>query len=76
MYVAFSVSGLAYWRGCKSKSEGPALPSPSPIALTTAIIYLAHWFIVIPWVTLRMTIFPKTLVWAKTTHQGQNTFQS
>ncbi len=68
--VAFSVSGLAYWRGCSSVSEGPDLPSPSPFKLLLAISYLAHWFVVIPWVTVKMAIFPKRLVWAKTSHQG------
>jgi hypothetical protein len=27
-----------------------------------------HWFVVIPWVTLKMALLPKTLVWAKTSH--------
>ncbi len=69
--VAFSVSGLAYWRGCKSYSEGPSLPSPKPVTLFLAITYLAHWFVVIPWVTLRMALLPKKLVWAKTSHHGK-----
>tara|TARA_Y100001968_G_scaffold50513_3_gene41152 strand:- start:240 stop:1553 length:1314 start_codon:yes stop_codon:yes gene_type:complete len=69
-FVALSVSGLAYWRGCTRESEGPLLPYPSPIRLLFAITYLSHWFIVIPWVTLKMAIFPKKLVWAKTIHKG------
>ncbi|MEI6032489.1 MAG: glycosyltransferase family 2 protein, partial [Synechococcaceae cyanobacterium ELA739] len=32
--------------------------------------YLVHWFVVIPWVTLRMALLPKRLVWAKTLHLG------
>lgn len=66
--VAFSVSGLAYWRGCRRSSEGPAIPSLNVLSMLVAIIYLGHWFVVIPWVSLRMAIFPKSLVWAKTTH--------
>jgi hypothetical protein len=29
---------------------------------------MMHWFVVIPWVTLKMALLPKTLVWAKTAH--------
>jgi 1,2-diacylglycerol 3-beta-glucosyltransferase len=29
-----------------------------------------HWFAVIPWVTVRMAVLPKRLVWAKTLHLG------
>ena len=66
--VAFSVSGLAYWRGCRGRSEGPAIPRPGIWNTLVAIAYLGHWFVVIPWVTLRMALLPKRLVWAKTTH--------
>ncbi|WP_320675909.1 glycosyltransferase [Prochlorococcus sp. MIT 1300] len=69
--VAFLVSGLAYWRGCRTKSEGPTLPAPTFGSLLIAIIYLVHWFVVIPWVTIKMAIFPKRLVWVKTTHAGR-----
>ncbi len=68
--VAFGVSGVAYWRGCRRFSEGPALPQPNPFSLLLGIAYLSHWFFVIPWVTLRMAVLPKRLVWAKTTHRG------
>tara|TARA_Y100001968_G_scaffold333874_1_gene400407 strand:- start:24799 stop:26115 length:1317 start_codon:yes stop_codon:yes gene_type:complete len=68
--AAFSISGFAYWRGCSRNSEGPLLPSPKPITLLLAIIYLSHWFIVIPWVAIRMSVLPKKLVWAKTEHRG------
>ncbi len=69
--VAFSVSGIAYWRGCTKNSEGPLLPKPNLIPLILAISYLAHWFIVIPWVVLKMSLFPKRLIWLKTSHRGQ-----
>ncbi|MDA9639303.1 glycosyltransferase [Synechococcus sp. AH-779-G23] len=68
--VAFGVSGVAYWRGCRRFSEGPALPQPNPFSLLLGIAYLSHWFVVIPWVTLRMALLPKRLVWAKTSHRG------
>jgi 1,2-diacylglycerol 3-beta-glucosyltransferase len=30
--------------------------------------YLMHWFVVIPWVALKMALLPKRLIWAKTAH--------
>ena len=66
--VAFSVSGLAFWRGCRGRHEGPAIPRPGISHMLVAIAYLGHWFVVIPWVTLRMALLPKRLVWAKTSH--------
>ena len=69
-FVAFSVSGLAYWKGCRRESEGTDLPEPNLINLFLAIIYLMHWFIVIPIVTVKMALLPKSLVWAKTSHKG------
>ncbi len=74
--VAFSVSGLAYWRGCIRPSEGPSLPVPNLLNLLMGISYLAHWFVVIPWVSLKMALFPKTLVWSKTNHRGQQSLQA
>ena len=38
--------------------------------LALGILYLGHWFVVIPYTTLRMALLPKTLVWAKTLHGG------
>ncbi|WP_320665148.1 glycosyltransferase family 2 protein [Prochlorococcus sp. MIT 1223] len=69
-FVALSVSGLAYWKGCSRDSEGPDIPNPRLIRLILAIIYLLHWFIVIPFVALKMAILPKKLIWVKTTHTG------
>ncbi len=69
--IALSVSGFAFWRGCNRYSEGPDLPAPTPVTLVIAIFYLAHWFMVIPWVTLRMAVLPKRLFWVKTNHRGQ-----
>ncbi|ABX09716.1 glycosyltransferase [Prochlorococcus marinus] len=68
--IALSVSGVAYFRGCRRKSQGPDLPSPKLLRLLISVIYLIHWFIVIPWVTIKMAVLPKKLVWNKTTHQG------
>ncbi len=68
--VAFAVSSLAYWKGCSGKSEGPILPSPNFINILGATIYLAHWFVVIPFIVLKMSLFPKSLIWEKTDHIG------
>ena len=42
----------------------------NPLNLALGIIYLGHWFVVIPWTSLRMALLPKKLVWAKTLHLG------
>jgi 1,2-diacylglycerol 3-beta-glucosyltransferase len=68
--VAFSISSLAYLKGCSGKSEGPRLPSPNFINIFGATIYLAHWFIVIPYIVFKMSLLPKSLIWDKTNHVG------
>ena len=68
--VAFCISSLAYWKGCSNNSEGPRLPSPNFLNILGATIYLSHWFIVIPLIVFKMSLFRKTLVWEKTDHVG------
>ncbi len=68
--VAFALSGGGILQGCRRPSEGPALPAMGPFNLALGIVYLGHWFVVIPWTTLRMALLPKRLVWAKTLHVG------
>ena len=68
--VVFSISSIAYWKGCSQISEGPNLPSPNFINILGATIYLAHWFIVIPFIVIKMSLFSKTLIWEKTDHIG------
>ena len=68
--VAFGISSLAYWKGCSENSEGPKLPSPTFINILGATIYLAHWFIVIPYIVFKMSLFRKSLIWEKTNHVG------
>jgi 1,2-diacylglycerol 3-beta-glucosyltransferase len=36
------------------------------------MIYMIHWFIVIPSVAIRMSIRPKRLKWVKTVHEGSS----
>ena len=52
----------------RNNCAGPAIPRPGLWNLLVAIAYLGHWFVVIPWVTLKMAVLPKRLVWAKTSY--------
>ena len=67
--TAFTLSASASWFGCHKKHEGPVLPNNS-IKIFLYLIYLSHWFIIIPLVTFKMSIFPKKIIWKKTTHLG------
>ena len=67
--TAFTLSASASWFGCHKKHEGPELPNNS-IQIIFYLFYLSHWFVIIPWVTLKMSIFPKKIIWKKTTHLG------
>jgi len=66
--VALGLSGFSIAAGCRRPAEGPPLPKPTPLNIALAMGYLMHWFVVIPWVALKMALLPKTLVWAKTAH--------
>lgn len=68
--VAFASSGMALVGGSRRARGGPALPAITPFNAALGILYLLHWFVVIPWVTVRMALLPKRLVWAKTLHLG------
>ncbi|WP_216904251.1 glycosyltransferase family 2 protein [Synechococcus sp. CCY 9618] len=68
--VALALSGVAIVTGCRRPAEGPALPAMHPLSVALGILYLVHWFLVIPWVTLKMAVLPKRLVWVKTLHLG------
>ncbi|MCT0209011.1 glycosyltransferase family 2 protein [Synechococcus sp. CS-1332] len=68
--VALALSGMAIATGCRRPSEGPPLPAMNPFSAGLGILYLVHWFVVIPWVTLKMALLPKKLVWVKTLHLG------
>jgi len=69
--VALGLSGFSIVAGCGRPAEGPSLPKPTPLNIALAMGYLMHWFVVIPWVALKMALLPKTLVWAKTAHGGE-----
>jgi 1,2-diacylglycerol 3-beta-glucosyltransferase len=68
--VALVSSGLALVAGCRRVREGPELPAMTPFLAGLGMLYLMHWFVVIPWVSVRMALLPKRLVWAKTLHLG------
>ena len=70
-FVAFGLSGASIVGGCRRRSEGPPLPAMTPLNLMLGILYLGHWFVVIPWTSMRMALRPKQLIWAKTTHLGE-----
>jgi 1,2-diacylglycerol 3-beta-glucosyltransferase len=68
--VALGLAGSSMVAASRRVSEGPALPTANPLNLLVALVYLTHWFVVIPWVSLKMALLPKSLVWAKTAHGG------
>ena len=68
--TAFILSGIAFWYGSTCESEGPVLQNLTFFKMLVSILYLSHWFLVIPWVTIKMSIFPKKILWKKTLHTG------
>ena len=68
--TAFTLSGIAVWYGSSCKSEGPTLQNLNLMMMLASLVYLSHWFLVIPWVTIKMSIFPKKILWKKTIHTG------
>ena len=71
-FTAFMLSGIASWYGCNLNNEGPILPKSNFPNLIVYLAYLSHWFVVIPWVALKMAILPKRILWKKTLHKGLN----
>tara|TARA_B100000073_G_scaffold342410_1_gene345473 strand:+ start:2338 stop:3672 length:1335 start_codon:yes stop_codon:yes gene_type:complete len=68
--TAFCVSGIACFYGCYRKNEGPTIPRPTFRRMVSFLAYLSHWFVIIPYVTFKMSIFPKKILWKKTLHKG------
>jgi len=69
-FTAFMLSGIAFWYGSFCKSEVPVLQKSNFLMVFISVFYLSHWFLVIPWVTIKMSIFPKKILWRKTLHTG------
>nr|YP_002049084.1 Glycosyl transferase, family 2 [Paulinella chromatophora]ACB42874.1 Glycosyl transferase, family 2 [Paulinella chromatophora] len=76
LIVVLGLSGVTINYSCHQSSEGPPLPNPSLMNISLGVIYLVHWFLVIPWVALRMAFWPKQFVWDKTLHYGGDSFAS
>ena len=68
--TAFILSAIASWFGCKRNEDMSTLPKSNIVSILIYLLYLSHWFIVIPLVTLKMSIFQKKLLWKKTLHKG------
>ena len=68
--TAFFLSALASWFGCQRNKDTSSLPNADFVSILIYLLYLSHWFIVIPLVTLKMSIFKKKLLWKKTLHKG------
>ena len=68
--TAFILSAIASWFGCKRNEDISTLPKSNLVSILIYLLYLSHWFIVIPLVTLKMSIFQKKLLWKKTLHKG------
>ena len=68
--VAFMLSGIASWYGCTPRNDVPITQKLNLLRMIIYLIYLSHWFLIIPWVTLKMSILPKKILWRKTIHTG------
>ena len=68
--TAFILSAIASWFGCKRNKDTSALPDSNLGIILIYLLYLSHWFIIIPLVTLKMSIFQRKLLWKKTLHKG------
>ena len=68
--TAFTLSGIALFYGASCKSEGPVSQNRNLLIIILSLLYLSHWFLVIPWVAMKMSIFPKKILWKKTLHTG------
>ena len=68
--TAFTLSAIATWFGCKRNKDITSLPNSNLVSILIYLLYLSHWFFVIPLVTLKMSIFQKKLLWKKTLHKG------
>lgn len=51
-------------------TDGPDVPAARGFTFLAALVYLLHWQVLIPLVTLGMALRPKRLVWQKTLHEG------
>lgn len=77
------VLSFSYWgmfRGLASTYPGEKIGFTEVAILLwrsfTGMLYMFHWFVILPSTTLRMAIRRKRLKWVKTVHQGSNSEMS
>ncbi len=73
--VIFSFSFLGMYKGLgRTSGQTPSLGHTLQLLGKTigGMVYMIHWFIVIPSITTRLSIRPKTLKWVKTSHIGED----
>ncbi|MEM6500395.1 MAG: glycosyltransferase family 2 protein [Cyanobacteria bacterium P01_C01_bin.89] len=72
--TAMMFMGLRRGAIARSKTSNPSSFSLGKILMQTAVgsVYMAHWFVVISTMGIRISIRPKRLKWVKTVHQGSD----
>ncbi len=69
--IIFMFSFFGMWRGLKN--ESPESGNTQLLFNTIkGTIYMMHWFFIIPSVTARLSVRPKSLKWIKTSHIGND----
>lgn len=69
--LIFTFSFFGMWKGLKDTTE-KASSFQLLLAAVGGMIYMVHWFVIIPFITLRISLLPKTLKWVKTSHKGED----
>ena len=67
MTLLFTATAL--WR-CPTTNSGPPVPAIRGFTILMTLVYVLHWSLIIPLVTMRMALKPKHRLWDKTLHGG------
>lgn len=67
MTLLFTATAL--WR-CPTANSGPPVPAIRGFTIPMTLVYVLHWSLIIPLVTMRMALTPKHRAWDKTLHEG------
>ena len=72
--TAMMFMGLRRGAIARSKTSNSSSFSLGETLMQTAVgsVYMAHWFVVISTMGIRISIRPKRLKWVKTVHQGSD----
>ena len=62
-------TATAMWR-CPTANSGPPVPAIRSFTIFMTLVYVLHWSLIIPLVTMRMALKPKHRLWDKTLHEG------